>query len=114
MGTLHLLDQGLTGNHVLIFGGTSGIGLSTAIQARKLGAKVTVIGPSADKARSVAEVHAFSGWRAADVTVQREIELALHEVQRVDHLVLVAGAFVARSVIDTDMEHLHRAFDERI
>ena len=39
----------LQGQHVLIVGGSSGLGLATAIHAHRLGAKVTIASRSRDK-----------------------------------------------------------------
>jgi NAD(P)-dependent dehydrogenase (short-subunit alcohol dehydrogenase family) len=99
---------------VVIFGGTSGIGLSAAQQAKAAGAKVIVIGFDAVGAERVAAENGFVGWRAADVTKPETIATALADIPHVDHLVLLAGSFVAGKVLEADVGYLHRAFDERI
>ncbi|WP_258096386.1 SDR family NAD(P)-dependent oxidoreductase, partial [Klebsiella pneumoniae] len=104
----------LSGKRVLIVGGTSGIGLSAAIQAKNAGALVTVVGREPEIAKRVYEEHGFEAWRAADVTSAADIEAALAEVTRVDHLVILAGTFVAGKVMEADLSYLRRAFDERI
>jgi len=104
----------LAGKHVLIVGGTSGIGLATARQARDAGAKVTVVGSDRERTRNVAAGNAFDGWRAADVTDTDAIYTALADIEHVDHLVLMAGSFVAGKVLEADVIYLRRAFEERI
>jgi NAD(P)-dependent dehydrogenase (short-subunit alcohol dehydrogenase family) len=99
---------------VVIIGGTSGIGLSAAIQAKEAGARVVVIGGDRDRAAQVATEHGFAGWRAADVTNGQAVEIALADIPHVDHLVLLAGTFVAGKIMDADVDYLRRAFDERI
>jgi NAD(P)-dependent dehydrogenase (short-subunit alcohol dehydrogenase family) len=99
---------------VVIIGGTSGIGLSAAIQAKAVGARVVVIGVDRDRADQVATEHGFAGWRAADVTNGQAVEAALANIPHVDHLVLLAGTFVAGKIMDADVDYLRRAFDERI
>jgi NAD(P)-dependent dehydrogenase (short-subunit alcohol dehydrogenase family) len=99
---------------VLIVGGTSGIGLATAIRAKAAGAEVIVLGSSAERARQVAEKHGLAGWRAADITSQEAINAALADIPAVDHLVLLAGSFVIAKVLEADIEHLSRYFDERV
>jgi NAD(P)-dependent dehydrogenase (short-subunit alcohol dehydrogenase family) len=99
---------------VVIFGGTSGIGLAAARQATTAGARVIVIGFDAGGAERVAAENGFAGWRAADVTRPGTIAAALADIPRVDHLVLLAGTFVAGKVLEAEVEHLRRAFDERI
>ncbi|MGM4902077.1 SDR family oxidoreductase [Tardiphaga sp. 866_E4_N2_1] len=107
-------QSALRDKNVLIFGGTSGIGLAAAIQAKDAGAKVTVVGFEPDRARQVASQYGFEGWRAADVTRSETIAEALAGIDRVDHLVLLAGSFVTGKVLEADVGHLRRAFDERV
>lgn len=112
--TPQALPSSLHGQHVVVFGGTSGIGLAAAIQATAAGASVIVIGSNAERARQAAEDHGLAGWRAADVTQRESIDAALSDIAHVDHLVLLAGTFVAGRIMDADVDHLRRAFDERI
>lgn len=104
----------LAGRTVVVFGGTSGIGLAAAIQAKAAGAKVTVIGFERDRARQAAAENGFDGWRAADVTRSETIHEALADIAHVDHLAMLAGTFVAGKVLEADVDHLRKAFDERI
>lgn len=106
--------SGLQGQNVVIFGGTSGIGLAAAVQATTAGASVIVIGSDAERARQAAHANGLAGWRAADVTRREQIDAALADIERVDHLVLLAGSFVAGRIMDTDVDHLRRAFEERV
>jgi NAD(P)-dependent dehydrogenase (short-subunit alcohol dehydrogenase family) len=108
------LPSNLDGRTVVLFGGTSGIGLSAAIQAKAAGAKVIVIGSDANRARKAAADHGLDGWRAADVTQHTAIEAALSDIPHVDHLVLLAGTFVAGTVMAAQMDYLRRAFEERV
>lgn len=109
----NLQDAALRDRVVVVFGGTSGIGLSAAIQAKSAGAQVIVIGNDETRARAAAEEHGFA-WRTADVTEPDTIALALRDIPRVDHLVLLAGTFVAAKVKEGEIGYLKRAFDERI
>jgi NAD(P)-dependent dehydrogenase (short-subunit alcohol dehydrogenase family) len=112
--TNHPTINTLTGKTVVIFGGTSGIGLAAATQATALGAKVTVIGFDQKRAETIAEENGFAGWRSADVTKSETIVEALKDMEHVDHLVLLAGTFVAGKIIEADVDHLRKAFDERV
>lgn len=114
MGTQSNISDILSGKTILIVGGTSGIGLAAAIQAKSFGAKVIVVGFDAERAKEAAEQHGFSGWRVADVTKRETIESALADIEHVDHLVLLAGSFVIGKVLEADVDHLRRAFEERI
>jgi len=104
----------LSDRTVVIFGGTSGIGLSAAIQAKAAGARVVVIGFERDKAEQVAAENGFAAWRSADVTREETIVAALADIPVVDHVVLLAGSFVVGKVLEAELNHLRRAFDERI
>lgn len=104
----------LHGRTVVIFGGTSGIGLAAAIQAKSEGAHVTVIGSDATRAEQVARNNGLDAWRAADVTDSQAIYAALADIPHVDHLVLLAGTYVVGKVLDAEIDHLRRAFEERM
>ncbi len=104
----------LDGETAIIFGGTSGIGLATAVQAKALGAEVTVIGTDPDRARRAAQDHGLAGWRAADVTRIETVAEALSDFTRVDHLVMLAGTFVVGKILEAEVSFLRQAFDERI
>lgn len=99
---------------VLIIGGTSGIGLAAARQAKSAGASVIVAGFDPAGAERVAAEQGFAGWRAMDITKPDTIAAALADIPHVDHLVLLAGTFVAGKVLEAEIGHLHRAFEERI
>ncbi|GGH03412.1 SDR family oxidoreductase [Pedobacter zeae] len=103
----------LKDKHVMIVGGSSGIGLATAKQAKAVGATVTIIGFNPGNTERIANENGFK-WKAADITKQETIEAALSDVQQVDHLVLLAGTFVAGTILEADIDYLHKAFDERI
>jgi len=104
----------LAGSVVLIIGGTSGIGRSAAIQAKAGGATVLVAGSNAERTQKAAEENGFDGWRSFDVTQADTISAALSDIPHVDHVVLLAGSFVAGKILEADVGHLHRAFDERV
>jgi len=104
----------LNGRTVLVIGGTSGIGLSAAAQAKAAGAKVIVLGFDKAGAERVAKENGFDGFRSADVTKSATIVEALADIPHVDHVVLLAGSFVAGKIVEADVNYLHRAFDERI
>jgi NAD(P)-dependent dehydrogenase (short-subunit alcohol dehydrogenase family) len=120
IGTLSNVASGqslrgqLEGKTVVIVGGTSGIGLAAATQAKAAGAHVIVVGRNAASTEEVATKHGFDGWRAADVTDGVALEAALRDIARVDHLVLLAGTFVAGKVREAEVDYLRRAFDERM
>lgn len=108
------LPANLHGRTVVIFGGTSGIGLAAAIQAKAEGALVTVIGSDATRAEQAARENGLDAWRAADVTDSQALHAALADIPKVDHLVLLAGTYVVGKVLDAEIDNLRRAFEERM
>src|SRR5690606_11939289 len=104
----------LTGQSVLVFGGTSGIGLATGLAAKAAGATVTVAGRDHDRAAQVAHTHEFAGSFAAEISDPESIRQGLSSIERVDHLVMLAGALTIGKVMEADISLLRRAYDERI
>jgi NAD(P)-dependent dehydrogenase (short-subunit alcohol dehydrogenase family) len=113
MNPSNLFPNQLDGRTVLVVGGTSGIGLATALQAKAAGANVIVLGANAERAEETAKKHSLAGWRAADIARPEGIEAALADIPRVDHLVLLAGSFQVGKVLEADIGQMRRVFDER-
>lgn len=108
------LGGNLKGRDVLIFGGTSGIGLAAAIQAKSVGAHVIIVGKDPTRAEKTAAEYGLHSWRAADVTNIESIEGALADVAAVDHLVMLAGTFSMGKILETDIADLRRPLEERV
>lgn len=104
----------LAGKSVLIFGGTSGIGLATGVAAKAAGAVVTVAGRDRNRAAQVADTHDFAGSFAAEIGDPEAIRQGLSAVESVDHLVMMAGSLIIGKVMEADVAFLRRAYDERI
>jgi NAD(P)-dependent dehydrogenase (short-subunit alcohol dehydrogenase family) len=84
---MELQDQ-----HVVVLGGTSGIGLATAKAAAAAGAGVTVVSSRpASIDRALAELPAGSSGIAADLTHHDQVEAVFAETGPFDHLVFTAG-----------------------
>jgi NAD(P)-dependent dehydrogenase (short-subunit alcohol dehydrogenase family) len=114
MSTKSMFPNQLDGKVVLIVGGSSGIGLSAAIQAKEAGAQVIIVGSNSERTEKVATENGFKGWRAADVARPNDIQSALKDIQHVDHLVMSAGSFIMGKVLEAEISTLSRIFDERI
>ncbi|MFQ6553798.1 SDR family oxidoreductase [Aestuariibius insulae] len=82
----------LRGQHVLIVGGSSGIGFAVARAALDLGARVTLAGRSMQRlAIARTGLQAAPAILALDATDREGTGAALAKVDPIDHLVLTAG-----------------------
>lgn len=104
----------MSNQHVVIVGGSSGIGLATGTLAHQLGANVTVIGRDPEKLNQVSKQ--LSGVRTAiaDVTDERAIQVAFADLPTIHHVYIAAGSFVGGNVLEGNMADFHRAIDTRI
>lgn len=107
-------NRSLLTQSVLIFGGTSGIGLATAIAAQAASAEVTIAGRDRDRTRKVADDHGFAGWLAADISDPEAIRQGLSEIRTVDHLVVLAGSLTVGKVLEADIDLLRHTYEERV
>lgn len=96
------------GQKAVVIGGTSGIGLATAIELSRVGAQVWVTGRSADKAATAA---AMIGNRAKGHAVDARDALKLQaffaEIEELDHLIVALGGGSAIGAFkDLDQEKM--------
>lgn len=100
--------------HVVIFGGSTGIGLATAEAAKAGGATVTILGRSEEKLAAAARKIAGIRTIMADISDRKSVEAAFAGLPRVDHLVITAGGLAGGRLAETDPDMLLRAIQERI
>ncbi|WP_369138765.1 SDR family oxidoreductase [Modestobacter versicolor] len=109
----------LTGQHVLVLGGTSGIGLATAVAATAEGATVTVVSSRGENVRqALGSLPAGSTGRATDLTDSAAVTEMVSDVARatgrIDHLVYTAGEPLApMPLAELDGERARRFFELR-
>jgi NAD(P)-dependent dehydrogenase (short-subunit alcohol dehydrogenase family) len=98
------------GDHIVIVGGTSGLGFSIAQAADALGVKVTIAGRGRERA---AEIARSISPRAAGLHIDLEdsssIDQALAGGELIDHLVLTPVYGVNQSIKDFKVEEASRA-----
>ena len=94
--------------HVVIFGGSSGIGLATAKAAKAAGARVTLAGRTVAKLEAAAREIGGADIAVADIANRRDVEAALSAMKRIDHLVVTAGGFAGGDLRGTDPDDLLR------
>src|SRR5215469_7641975 len=105
----------LSGQTVVVIGGSAGIGLETARQARAEGADVILTGRNRERLeRAAAELGALSSapFDALDAAALRQFFQDLPE--RIDHVMVTAGGPYYARLADLDRERAHRNFDEHL
>ncbi|MEU8304261.1 SDR family oxidoreductase [Actinomadura sp. NPDC048955] len=105
----------LTGQTVVVIGGSGGIGLETARRARAEGAAVIVAGRDPDRLkRAAADVGALdsAAFDATDPDALARFFGALPET--IDHVMVTAGGPYYAPLADLDRERAHRDFDGHV
>ncbi|OAB37081.1 hypothetical protein PMSD_09765 [Paenibacillus macquariensis subsp. defensor] len=104
----------LTDKHVVIIGGSSGIGLATAKAAHTQGAYVYIAGRSEDKLnRAVKDIGSRVQSYVVDVSDEDSIKKMLNQLDRIDHLLVTASDIVFGYLLDTDSTSLKSTLDTR-
>lgn len=104
----------LQGAHVVVMGGSTGIGLATAKLARHEGADVTIAGRSADKLAEAQRALGEARTVVADITDEQAVAQVFEGLSRVDHVVISAGTIISGKLVENDLANLRRIIDERL
>jgi NAD(P)-dependent dehydrogenase (short-subunit alcohol dehydrogenase family) len=81
-----------TTSHVVVLGGSSGIGLAVARRAARAGAKVTIASKNPDSIeRALGELPAGVTGRAVDATANSDVSAFFDGIGEFDHFVFTAG-----------------------
>ncbi len=104
----------LAGAHVVVYGGSTGIGYALAELAKAEGASLTITGR--DPAKLEAAARELGGARTvrADVADRAAMARSLEGVERVDHVFVSAGSVTIGRVLDGDLGAFERGVGERI
>lgn len=104
----------LNGTHVVVFGGSSGIGLATAMATKANGAIVTLIGRTLAKLETAATAIGGAQIAVADIAERKSVEAVFNDMERVDHLVITAGGLRVGKLSDSDPDELLVEIQQRI
>jgi NAD(P)-dependent dehydrogenase (short-subunit alcohol dehydrogenase family) len=106
---------GLNGKRIVLLGGTSGVGLATALAAVDEGAKIVVVSSNQTRVdKALANLPQDSEGYAANLTDENEIENLFKQIGEFDHLVFTAGEALHLNELDTmKMEDARQFFNLR-
>lgn len=108
-------DAKLLGQKVVVIGGSSGIGLETARQARAAGAEVILAARDPKKLDGAARELDAKIIGAFDATDLGALERFFTNLPSpIDHVMLSAGAPAYMPLADMKLDDARRAFDERL
>ncbi len=98
----------INNRHVVVVGGSSGIGQAVAELASHAGARVTILGRKAKPAEGIAA-------RQVDITETAQLAGVFAELGPIDHLVVTAGARIGSpALVDLQRDVLQLAFDTKL
>ncbi|SHN37012.1 SDR family oxidoreductase [Chitinophaga sp. CF418] len=105
----------LTGKRVIVLGGSSGIGLATAIAAASEGAKVVIVSGNQQRINeALTRLPAHSEGYAIDLSEERNIKSFFEQAGNFDHLAYTAGEnLVLNNMADTNLEQVRSFFNLR-
>jgi NAD(P)-dependent dehydrogenase (short-subunit alcohol dehydrogenase family) len=104
----------LNNKHIVIVGGSSGIGLATGLLAKQQGADVTLISRDAEKLSQASQQVGGVRTAIADFSDETEINTAFANLPPIDHVYVAAGSFVGGSVLEGNMADFRSAIDTRV
>ena len=94
----------LRGQHIVVVGGGSGIGLAVVRAAAALEARVTVMDLAAEKLAKVKETIAAAGTAVVDVRKESSVNEAFASLVSIDHIYVSAGTTRLGSILDGSVE----------
>jgi len=102
------------GHHLLIVGGSSGIGLAVAAEALRRGAAVSIAARNADRLEAAAKAHPGLRPIVADAADPASLGALVEQLAPVDHLYHAAGAFVGGGIADGTLADFRPALEARL
>lgn len=104
----------LSGQRVLVIGGSSGIGLATAQLASELGAAVTIASRSADKVSAAARmIGPSASGQTLDLTNDTAVEAFFASAAAFDHVIVTGSQVSIAAVRDLPLETAYTAVNSK-
>lgn len=107
----------LDGQHVVVVGGSSGIGLGVAHSVLAGGGRVTIIGRSRDRlARARHDLHDDERVRtiAADISREADVIRFFDQAGELDHLVTTAVDAAYQPIVELEMAAVQQVLDSKL
>jgi NAD(P)-dependent dehydrogenase (short-subunit alcohol dehydrogenase family) len=108
------VEQNFRGQHVVITGGSSGIGLTLAEDLVQRGARVTLVGRDPAKLDAAARRLGSSASTAqVDVTDEQAVAAFFAAIDSLDHLVTAAAGTARGTVVELDVAKARALFESK-
>ena len=104
----------LEGGHVVVIGGSSGIGLAVARLAQHEGAEITIAGRSQEKLLQAQQELGKAHTVVMDITNEGAVEKGFAGLSRVEHVLISAGTIRNGTIVNNDLATLRHIVDERL
>jgi NAD(P)-dependent dehydrogenase (short-subunit alcohol dehydrogenase family) len=104
----------LSGQTVVLVGGSAGMGLETARRAKAEGADVVLVARDPDRLRHAADEVGAAGSAAIDATDVARLEDFFESLPSIDHVFVTAGGPYYAPLADLDVERAHRSVEEHL
>ena len=104
----------LRGRHVVVVGGSSGVGLAVAMRAARHGAAVTLLARDPAKLGEAARLVRAARFIPFDLRAVDTIPMVARSLGAVDHLIICAGVYHAATLEASTVEDWRGVLDERL
>lgn len=104
----------ISGKHVVIVGGSSGVGLALADQVRQMGARVTLMGRDRAKLDAAAASVGGADIRTIDLRRPDAVAEAVRGLAPAEHLVITAGTYGRSVIAESGPDDWRAILEERV